>query len=60
MGTTTGASSTTCAASARDGKIAEDWHIFHAFGLWQQLIPEIGELLKRTRDTINGNVDVHG
>lgn len=32
-----------------DGKIAEDWHIFHALGLWQQLIPEIGELLKKAR-----------
>jgi steroid delta-isomerase-like uncharacterized protein len=44
----------------KDGKIAEDWHIFHALGLWQQLIPEIGKLLKRARDTANGNVDVHG
>jgi steroid delta-isomerase-like uncharacterized protein len=32
-----------------DGKIAEDWHIFHALGLWQQLIPEINELLKKAR-----------
>ena len=32
-----------------DGKIAEDWHIFHTLGLWQQLIPEIGELLKKAR-----------
>jgi steroid delta-isomerase-like uncharacterized protein len=32
-----------------DGKIAEDWHIFHTLGLWQQFIPEIGELLKKAR-----------
>jgi steroid delta-isomerase-like uncharacterized protein len=32
-----------------DGKIAEDWHIFHSLGLWQQLIPEIKELLKKAR-----------
>jgi predicted ester cyclase len=32
-----------------DGKIAEDWHISHTLGLWQQLIPEIGELLKKAR-----------
>lgn len=32
-----------------DGKIAEDWHIFHALGLWQQLIPEINQLLKKAR-----------
>jgi steroid delta-isomerase-like uncharacterized protein len=31
------------------GRIAEDWHIFHSLGLWQQLIPEIGELLKKAR-----------
>jgi steroid delta-isomerase-like uncharacterized protein len=24
-----------------DGMIAEDWHIFHSIGLWEQLIPEI-------------------
>ena len=30
-----------------DGKIAEDWHIFHILGLWQELIPEISELLKK-------------
>lgn len=28
-----------------DGMIAEDWHIFHSIGLWQQLIPEIGALI---------------
>lgn len=28
-----------------DGMIAEDWHIFHSLGLWQKLIPEIGELI---------------
>jgi steroid delta-isomerase-like uncharacterized protein len=27
------------------GSIAEDWHNFHALGLWQQLIPEINRLL---------------
>ena len=32
-----------------DGKIAEDWHIFHSLDLWQQLIPEIEELLKKAR-----------
>lgn len=30
-----------------DGMIAEDWHIFHSIGLWQNLIPEIGELIER-------------
>ena len=29
-----------------DGMIVEDWHIFHALGLWQTLIPEIEELIK--------------
>ena len=29
-----------------DSLIAEDWHIFHAIGLWQTLIPEIEELIK--------------
>ena len=24
-----------------NGRIAEDWHIFHALGLWQTLVPEI-------------------
>lgn len=23
------------------GKVAEDWHLFHALGLWQTLMPEI-------------------
>jgi steroid delta-isomerase-like uncharacterized protein len=32
-----------------DGKIAEDWHIFYVLGLWQQLIPEINELLEKAR-----------
>jgi steroid delta-isomerase-like uncharacterized protein len=32
-----------------DGRIAEDWHVFHALGLWQQLIPEIGGLLAQAR-----------
>jgi steroid delta-isomerase-like uncharacterized protein len=32
-----------------DGKITEDWHIFHSLGLWQQLIPEIEELIKKAR-----------
>ena len=27
--------------------IAEDWHIFHAIGLWQTLLPEIGDLIER-------------
>jgi steroid delta-isomerase-like uncharacterized protein len=30
-----------------DRMIAEDWHIFHSIGLWQKLIPEIGELIDR-------------
>ena len=34
-----------------NGRIAEDWHIFHSLGLWQQLIPEIGELLAEARDS---------
>lgn len=33
-----------------EGKIAEDWHMFHDLSLWQQLIPEIGELLKEARE----------
>jgi predicted ester cyclase len=32
-----------------NGRIAEDWHVFHAPGLWQQLIPEIGDLLAEAR-----------
>jgi steroid delta-isomerase-like uncharacterized protein len=28
-----------------NGRIAEDWHIFHALGLWQTLIPEITGLV---------------
>ncbi len=27
------------------GRIAEDWHIFHALGMWQKLIPEIAGLI---------------
>jgi len=34
-----------------NGRIAEDWHVFHAFGLWQTLIPEIRDLLDRARKT---------
>ena len=30
-----------------DGMIAEDWHLFHSIGLWQQLIPEIGALIEQ-------------
>jgi hypothetical protein len=29
----------------QEGKIAEDWHLFHAIGLWQVLIPEIRDLI---------------
>jgi predicted ester cyclase len=29
-----------------NGKIAEDWHLFHSLTLWQTLIPEISELLE--------------
>jgi steroid delta-isomerase-like uncharacterized protein len=36
-----------------NGRIAEDWHVFHALGLWQTLIPEIRELLDRARATVN-------
>jgi predicted ester cyclase len=32
-----------------NGRIAEDWHIFHALGLWQALIPEIAELIANAR-----------
>ena len=32
-----------------EGRIAEDWHIFHALGLWQSLIPEIKELIDDAR-----------
>ena len=28
-----------------NNRIAEDWHIFHALGLWQTLIPEIKDLI---------------
>jgi steroid delta-isomerase-like uncharacterized protein len=28
-----------------NGRIAEDWHIFHALGLWKKLIPEIAGLI---------------
>jgi steroid delta-isomerase-like uncharacterized protein len=34
-----------------NGRIAEDWHVFHALGLWQTLIPEIGDLLDKVRNT---------
>jgi predicted ester cyclase len=30
-----------------DGKITEDWHIFHSIGLWQALIQDIRELIDR-------------
>lgn len=30
-----------------DGMIAEDWHIFHSIGLWEQLIPEIRALIEQ-------------
>jgi predicted ester cyclase len=33
-----------------DGRIVEDWHVFHALGLWQMLIPEIRDLLNRARN----------
>ncbi len=29
-----------------NGMIIEDWHIFHAIGLWQTLIPEIGRMIE--------------
>jgi predicted ester cyclase len=32
-----------------EGRIAEDWHIFHALGLWQTLIPEIKNLIDEAR-----------
>lgn len=28
-------------------RIAENWHVFHALGLWETIIPEIGELVKK-------------
>jgi predicted ester cyclase len=28
------------------GMIAEDWHIFHSIGMWQELIPEIRTLIE--------------
>lgn len=34
-----------------NGRIAEDWHVFHALGLWQTLIPEIRDLMDRARTT---------
>lgn len=30
-----------------NGKIAEDWHIFHAIGLWQEILPEVRELIEK-------------
>jgi steroid delta-isomerase-like uncharacterized protein len=30
-----------------DGMIAEDWHIFHSIGLWEQLIPEVKSLIEQ-------------
>ena len=30
-------------------RLAEDWHIFHALGLWQKLIPEIAGLIADAR-----------
>lgn len=33
-----------------NGHIAEDWHVFHALGLWQSLIPEIGRLIEAATD----------
>lgn len=32
-----------------NGRITEDWHVLHALGLWQQLIPEVGDLLAEAR-----------
>lgn len=32
-----------------EGRIAEDWHVFHALGLWETLIPEIGDLLEQAQ-----------
>lgn len=29
------------------GLIAEDWHLFHSIGLWQELIPEIRDLIRK-------------
>lgn len=34
-----------------DGRIAEDWHIYHALGLWEALIPEIGNLIEKATAT---------
>ena len=30
----------------QDGRIAEDWHVFHALGLWETIITEIKELVE--------------
>jgi steroid delta-isomerase-like uncharacterized protein len=30
----------------QNDRIAEDWHIYHALGLWGTLIPEINELVE--------------
>lgn len=30
-----------------NGRIAEDWHIYHALGLWEALVPEIGDLIEK-------------
>lgn len=31
-----------------EGRIVEDWHIFHSLGLWETLVPEIRELIRQT------------
>lgn len=32
-----------------NGRIAEDWHLFDALGFWEQLVPEVGELLAKAQ-----------
>jgi steroid delta-isomerase-like uncharacterized protein len=32
-----------------NGRIAEDWHIFHALGLWQKLIPDVASLIAQAQ-----------
>jgi steroid delta-isomerase-like uncharacterized protein len=29
-----------------NGRIAEDWHLFHSIALWKTLIPEIGGMIE--------------
>jgi steroid delta-isomerase-like uncharacterized protein len=36
----------------QEDRIAEDWHVFHALGLWGTIIPEIGALVKKAMEPV--------